>query len=162
MRSQNALAFIIPYLNWKKSLNKFDRVDGYIYKCPRPKARLLGSDLYNIDVYKDIMDGGIRFPIYPFFVSIFNNFHLTLSLINPNAWRKALYFLYICLNKKIPLSIQLFRCIFKMHELAQYDIFVFFPTRVPLSIVLNLGIPKVSENVNSSLFDFWRVNSFQY
>lgn len=63
----------------EKCLNRFDRIDNYIYRAPRPKERLPGSDPYEIAVYKDIMNGGLRFPIHPFFVSIFNEFHLTPS-----------------------------------------------------------------------------------
>lgn len=84
-------------------------------------------------MYKDDMDGGFRFSIHPFFVSIFNEFHLTSSQINPNAWRKALYFLFVCLRRKISLSIDLFRCVFEMHELVQCNAFIYFTTRVAIS-----------------------------
>ncbi|XP_022852999.1 uncharacterized protein LOC111374549 [Olea europaea var. sylvestris] len=119
-------------LKLEKCLGKYDRVDDYVYRAPGPKEKLPGSDPREIAMYKDVMDGGFRFPIHPFFVSIFNEFHLTPSQINPNAWRKALYFLYVCLKKGISPSMDLFRCIFEMHELVQCNAFVYFTTRVPM------------------------------
>lgn len=63
------------------------------------------------------MDCGFQFSIHPFFVSIFNEFHLIPSEINPNAWENALYYMYD-LSNKIPFPIDFFSCVIEMHELT--------------------------------------------
>lgn len=65
-----------------------------IYRAPSSKEEHLGLDPREIDMYKDCFDGDMRFSLHFFFVSIINKLHLTRNQINPNAWRKALTFLY--------------------------------------------------------------------
>ncbi|KAL2504921.1 Uncharacterized protein Adt_20542 [Abeliophyllum distichum] len=90
-------------------LAKFNIFNDHIYRAPHPTERLPGSNPYEVAIYKDSMDGGLRFPIHPFFITIFHEFHLTPSQVAPNAWRLALYFLYMCLLHDIDPSIDLFR-----------------------------------------------------
>ncbi|KAL2479324.1 Uncharacterized protein Adt_32290 [Abeliophyllum distichum] len=90
-------------------LAKFKIFDDYIYRAPHPTERLPGSNPFEFAIYKDSMDGGLRFPIHPFFIAIFHEFHLTPSQVAPNAWRLALYFLYMCLLHDIDPSVDLFR-----------------------------------------------------
>ncbi|KAL2532531.1 Bromodomain adjacent to zinc finger domain 1A [Abeliophyllum distichum] len=115
-------------------LAKFMIFDDHIYRAPHPTERLPGSNPYEVAIYKDSMDGGLRFPIHPFFITIFHEFHLTPSQIAPNAWRLALYFLYMCLLHGIDPSIDLFRCIFEMHRLTSCDSYIYFSTRVPFHV----------------------------
>ncbi|KAL2542591.1 Uncharacterized protein Adt_03569 [Abeliophyllum distichum] len=105
-------------------LAKFKIFDDHIYRAPHPTERLPGSNPFEVAIYKDSMDGGLRFPIYPFFVAMFHEFHLTPSQVAPNAWRLALYCLYTCLTHDIDPSIDLFRCIFKMHRLTSCDSYI--------------------------------------
>ncbi|KAL2466251.1 Bromodomain adjacent to zinc finger domain 1A [Abeliophyllum distichum] len=115
-------------------LTKFKIFDDHIYRAPHLTERLPGSNPYEITIYKDSMDGGLRFPIHPFFITIFHEFHLTPSQVAPNAWRFALYFLYMCLLHDIDPSIDLFRCIFEMHRLTSCDSYIYFSTRVPFHV----------------------------
>ncbi|KAL2460347.1 Uncharacterized protein Adt_43767 [Abeliophyllum distichum] len=115
-------------------LAKFMIFDDHIYRAPHPTERLPGSNPYEVAIYKDSMDGGLRFPIHPFFITIFHEFHLTPSQVAPNAWRLALYFLYMCLLHGIDPSIDLFRCIFEMHRLTSCDSYIYFSTRVPFHV----------------------------
>ncbi|KAL2512733.1 Uncharacterized protein Adt_18333 [Abeliophyllum distichum] len=115
-------------------LAKFKIFDDHIYRAPHPTERLPGSNPFEVAIYKDSMDGGLRFPIHPFFVAIFHEFHLTPSQVAPNAWRLALYFLYMCLLHNIDPSIDLFRCIFKMHRLASSDSYIYFSSRIPFHV----------------------------
>ncbi|KAL2512151.1 Uncharacterized protein Adt_17751 [Abeliophyllum distichum] len=68
-------------------LAKFKIFDDHIYRAPHPTERLPGSNPHEVAIYKDSMDGGLRFPIHPFFITIFHEFHLTPSQVAPNAWR---------------------------------------------------------------------------
>ncbi|KAL2487178.1 Uncharacterized protein Adt_31934 [Abeliophyllum distichum] len=54
--------------------------------------------------------------------------------VAPNAWRLALYFLYMCLLHDIDPSIDLFRCVFEMHRLTSCDSYIYFSTRVPFHV----------------------------
>lgn len=88
-------------------LHRYTHVDDYIYWAPRPNEELSMSDCCEITMYKDCFDGGLMLSLHPFFF-----FYLNLqwipcypSHINLNAWKKALYFLFHCLRKKLcPLS----------------------------------------------------------
>lgn len=73
---------------------------------------------------KDSMDGGSRFSIHHFFISIFNEFYLTPSQITPNGQRKALYFLYIYFSEKTAFSIDFFWYVLEIYVLSQYNAFV--------------------------------------
>ncbi|KAL2471420.1 Uncharacterized protein Adt_39556 [Abeliophyllum distichum] len=115
-------------------LAKFKIFDDHIYRAPHPTERLPGSNPYEVAIYKDSMDGGLRFPIHPFFITIFHEFHLTPSQVAPNAWRLALHFLYMCLLHDIDPSIDHFRCIFEMHRLTSCDSYIYFSTRVPFYV----------------------------
>ncbi|KAL2492438.1 Uncharacterized protein Adt_28066 [Abeliophyllum distichum] len=115
-------------------LAKFKIFDDHIYRAPHPTETLPGSNPYEVAIYKDSMDGGLRFPIHPFFITIFHEFHLTPSQVAPNAWRLALYFLYMCLLHDIDPSIDLFRCVFEMHRLTSCDNYIYFSTRVPFHV----------------------------
>ncbi|KAL2480315.1 Bromodomain adjacent to zinc finger domain 1A [Abeliophyllum distichum] len=99
-----------------------------------PQRGFRGSNPFEVAIYKDSMDGGLKFPIHPFFVAIFHEFHLTPSQVAPNAWKLALYFLYMCLLHDIDPSIDLFRCIFEMHRLTSCDSYIYFSTRVPFHV----------------------------
>ncbi|KAL2506155.1 Uncharacterized protein Adt_21776 [Abeliophyllum distichum] len=115
-------------------LAKYKIFDDHIYRAPHPTERLPGSNSYEVAIYKDSMDGGLRFPIHHFFITIFYEFHLTPSQVAPNAWRLALYFLYMCLLLDIDPSIDLFRCIFEMYRLTSCDSYIYFSTRVPFDV----------------------------
>ncbi|KAL2556087.1 Uncharacterized protein Fot_00826 [Forsythia ovata] len=67
-------------------LAKYKIFDDHIYRAPLPTERLPGSNPFEVAIYKDSMDGRLRFPIHPFFVAIFREFHLTPSQVAPNAW----------------------------------------------------------------------------
>ncbi|KAL2542458.1 Uncharacterized protein Adt_03436 [Abeliophyllum distichum] len=117
-----------------RMLGKFFLYDDYVYRAPLHSEQLPGSDLRKIAVYKDSMDGGLRFPLHPLFISIFNEFHFTPSQMNPNAWRLALYFLYMCLYKRIEPSIDLFRHVFELHHLPQCNAYVYLTSKINMQV----------------------------
>lgn len=82
-------------------LHSYTHIDDYIYRTPRPKEELSVSNPREIAIYKNCFDGGLRFLLHPVFVSIFYEFHLNPRQTYPNAWRKAIYFLYLCFVKKL-------------------------------------------------------------
>ncbi|KAL2518001.1 Uncharacterized protein Adt_14248 [Abeliophyllum distichum] len=84
-------------------LAKFKIFDDHIYRAPHPTERLPGSNPYEVAIYKDSMDGGLRFPIHPFFITIFHEFHLTPSQVAPNAWS------YIYFSTRVPFHVPHYR-----------------------------------------------------
>ncbi|KAL2518969.1 Uncharacterized protein Adt_15216 [Abeliophyllum distichum] len=86
-------------------LAKFKIFDDHIYRAPHPPQRGFRGRIPS------------RLPF--------------TKIVAPNAWRLALYFLYMCLLHDIDPSIGLFRCIFEMHRLTSCDSYIYFSTRVP-------------------------------
>lgn len=113
-----------------------------IYRAYRPKEELQGPNPHGIAMYKYCFDGGLRFPLHFLFVSIFNKFHLIPSQINPNAWSKALFFLYLCVSEKL-------------YPPSSYSV-VYSDCKIyPI-------ITQLSTSLSGFLFVFRRPISFQY
>ncbi|KAL2471351.1 Uncharacterized protein Adt_39487 [Abeliophyllum distichum] len=73
-----------------KMLKKYELPPGYLYRVPNPSERIPGSDPREVVVYRDSMTAGLRFPLHPLFVSLFNEFHVTPGQLTPNLKVKLL------------------------------------------------------------------------
>lgn len=107
------------------------------------------------------MDGGFRLPLHPLFILICNEFYLIPKLINPNAWRKALYLLNNCLGEGIVPSIKLFRCFLSYITYLN----TMFLSTSPLGFLygfLSIEIPIVDESLDSFSFGPSMLISIQY
>ena len=58
----------------------------------------------------------IRFPLHPFFSQILCHFHLSLNQLLPQATRKIMSFIWTCKYMKLPLTLNLFKSLFKLDE----------------------------------------------
>ena len=59
---------------------------------------------------------GLHFPLHPFFSQILCHFHLSLNQLLPQASRKIMSFIWTCKYMKLPLTLNLFKSLFKIYE----------------------------------------------
>ena len=59
---------------------------------------------------------GLRFPFYPFFSQILCHFHLSLNQLLPQATRMIMSFIWTSEYMKLPLTLNLFKSVFKLDE----------------------------------------------
>ena len=59
---------------------------------------------------------GLRFPLHPFFSQILCHFYLFLNQLLPQATRKIMSFIWTCKYMKLPLTLNLFKSLFKLDE----------------------------------------------
>ena len=59
---------------------------------------------------------GLRFPLHPFFSQILCHFQLSLNQLLPQKTRKILSFIWICEYMKFPMTLRLFKSLFKLDD----------------------------------------------
>ena len=79
---------------------------------PSPEDRTCNWHPERLYVYREALEGGLRFPIHPFVVRLLAEAKVNTCQLYPNAWRYIYLFMVRCSLLKIPLSIPLFRSLF--------------------------------------------------
>lgn len=63
---------------------------------PQPDERVDHPPLGTISVYDDHLKAGFQFPLHPFFVKIFNLYHVVPVQLTPNSILSICGFLVFC------------------------------------------------------------------
>lgn len=59
---------------------------------------------------------GLRFPLHTFFSQLLCHFQLSLNQLLPHATRKIISFIWVCEYMKLPMTLRLFKSLFKLGE----------------------------------------------
>ncbi|KAL2460286.1 Uncharacterized protein Adt_43706 [Abeliophyllum distichum] len=116
-------------------VNRFHLGQNFLYRVPKSSDSPSSCRVGEITVFKDDLDGGLRFPLHPFLQSVLIKHNLAPGQIVPNGWRMLAYFLLLCLKNDISPSVKLCRLVFEMKRSVGLKCFVY------LSCKENFNVP---------------------
>lgn len=92
--------------------------DEYSLVKPRKKDYIKDVPDGCIDIYKDAMETGLRFPLRPFPDEVLNAYNIALSESYPNAWGFIIAFIMICKAIGVEPTLTTFKYTFRLRRCA--------------------------------------------
>ena len=114
----------------------------YILRVTDKKAHEPYSGFERLVVYKDQMEGGLRFPLDPFVKAFLNRYNIAPGQLHPNGYRILTGYLELMHREKVEPNLDMFRHIYSLSK-KKGDLAFSFSAVAGLNIFARLkDLPK--------------------
>lgn len=94
----------------------FAFLDGHDLVLPAVGSRVTDCPAGHVAIYAHMLDFGLRFPLDPFIVKIFQAWNICLSQLTPLVWRNLIAYAWMIRYKRFPETLILFRNLHRIKE----------------------------------------------
>lgn len=79
-------------------------------------SRVTDCPLGHVAIYAHMLDFGLRLPLHPFILKIFQAWNICLSQSTPLGWRNLVAYVWMVRFKRFPETLNLFRKLYWIKE----------------------------------------------